>query len=88
MAQETLEELVFKVKSMFRVCTDDIKVDPKDIEQEKIDDAYNLALSNVLELLITLNTCDHDWYNIPNYDEQKGNWALCQKCKQFKKIEL
>lgn len=64
---------------MFRVSTDNFKVEKADIEQEKIDDAYNLALSNVLQLLKENTDCEHDWRGIPNYNETEDNWAICKK---------
>ena len=79
-----MEYLIKKINGMFRVCTDMVKIDPKDIEQEKIDDAYNLALTNVLKLLKNDNDCEHDWFHIK--DELKGNWYLCKKCKCWKKL--
>ncbi len=59
-----------------------IKTDPKDIEQEKMDNAYNSALSDVLNLFQPENECAHDWYDVP--DKSKGNWSLCKKCKCWK----
>lgn len=81
-----MEDLINKINGMFRVCTDMVKTEPKDIEQDKIDDAYNLALTNVLKLLKPEIDCEHDWHNIPNYDGRKGNWALCKKCEHWKKL--
>jgi len=81
-----MEDLIKKINGMFIPCTDMVKTDPKDIEQEKIGNAYNLALTNVLKLLSDNIDCEHDWYNIPNYDEKKGNWAFCDKCKRWKKL--
>lgn len=82
-----IDFLIKQINGMYRPCTDMIKVNPKDIEQEKIDDAYNLALTNVLKLLKPQIHCEHDWYNIPNYNERKGNWALCKKCNTWKKLD-
>jgi len=79
-----MEDLIKKINGMFRVCTDMVKTDPKDIEQEKIDDAYNLALTNVLKLLKQENDCEHDWFHIN--DDLKGNWDVCKKCKCWKKL--
>jgi hypothetical protein len=82
-----MKALIKTINGMFRVCTDNIKTDAKDIEQEKIDNAYNLALANVLNVLKPENNCEHNWYNVPNYDTKKGNWAVCDKCKCWKKLD-
>jgi len=47
----SLRELIKKINSMSRVCTDMVKFDPADIRQEEIDNSYNSALSVVIELL-------------------------------------
>lgn len=83
---EYYQNIIKKINGMFRPCNDMVKTDHKDIEQENIDNAYNLALSDVLNLLNTKNDCEHDWYNMPNYCERKGNWALCKKCPTLKKL--
>lgn len=49
------EYLRQRVSGMFRPCTDMIKTDPKDIEQEKLDSEYNSALYDVLDLLKKLS---------------------------------
>ncbi len=81
-----MEDLIKKINGMFRTCTDMVKTDPKDIEQERIDDAYNLALTNVLNLFKLDNDCEHDWSHIPNYDGRKENWDICYKCKCWRKL--
>jgi hypothetical protein len=79
-----MKDLIKKINGMFRVCNDMVKTEHSDIEQEKIDNAYNLALTNVLKLLEPEIKCEHDWYSIPNYDENKGFWEICIKCKLWK----
>jgi hypothetical protein len=78
-----MEDLISKIKGMCIVQTDDFKTELEDIKQEQITNAYNKALEDVLYLLKSENSCEHDWYNIPNYDEKKGDWKLCNKCKVF-----
>lgn len=46
-----MEDLIKKITLMYIPYTDMVKVDPKDIEQEKFNDGYNFALTNVLKLL-------------------------------------
>lgn len=46
-----MENLIKQINGMFRPCNDMVKTDEKDIEQEKLDNEYNLALTNVVKLL-------------------------------------
>lgn len=80
-----ITELKKRINGMFRACTDMVKTDPSEIAQEKIDNAYNSALINVL-LLLEESKCDHDWYEIPE-TQNKGKWKLCKKCKDWLNYE-
>lgn len=80
-----MEEIIKRIKGMFKVCTDNIKTDHNDIIQEKIDNSYNNALTDVLSLLTKESDCKHEWKNIPEYDLKKGKWSFCKKCPTFKK---
>lgn len=78
-----MQDLIKKIKGLYRPCTDMIKIEAKDIQQEKIDDAYNLALTNILLLFEDIE-CDHDWFHIK--DDIKGDWDVCKNCKSWKKL--
>lgn len=80
---EDYQNIIKKINGMFRPCNDMVKTDPKDIEQENIDNAYNLALSDVLNLF-KKNECKHDWFDIK--DKSKGKWQVCKKCFSWKKL--
>ncbi len=81
-----MEDLIKKINLIYRPCTDMVKTDAKDIEQEKLDNEYNLALTDVLKLLKQESDCEHDWYRIPNYDGRKETFDLCKKCKAWRKL--
>jgi len=80
---EYYQNIIKKINGMFRPCNDMVKTDPKDIEQENIDNSYNLALSDVLRLF-KKDECNHDWFSIK--DNTKGKWQMCKKCACWKKL--
>ncbi len=79
-----MEELIKKIEGMFVPCTDMVKTEPKDIEQEKLDAKYNLALTDVLNILKQEDNCQHDWFNVK--DETKGKWRVCKQCNCWEKL--